>query len=83
LDDPFEHRNPLPDVALLHRIAEISGGQAFTDAGSLAAILGDLPVEIGLEEIRKIPLWSRWWRLGLLLVLLTAEWAWRRRLGLA
>jgi hypothetical protein len=30
-----------------------------------------------------IPLWSRWWLLGLLLGLLTAEWIWRRTLGLA
>lgn len=83
LDDPFELRNPLPDLALLDRIAELSGGQVCRDAASLAAMLRDLPVEIGLEEIRKTPLWSRWWLLGLFLALLTTEWSWRRNLGLA
>ncbi len=83
LDDPFEHRNPLPDLALMDRTAELSGGRVFTDADSLAAMLRDLPVEIGPEKTTKVPLWSRWWLLGLLLVLLTAEWAWRRNLGLA
>ncbi len=83
LDDPFEHRNPLPDLALLDRVAELSGGQVFHDADSLAAMLRDLPIEIGPEEIRKIPLWSRWWLLSLLLVLLAVEWGWRRHLGLA
>ena len=55
----------------------------FTDAASLAAMLRDLPVQTGPEEIRQVPLWSRWWLLGLLLLLLTSEWVWRRRLGLA
>jgi uncharacterized membrane protein len=83
LDDPFEHRNPLPDLAQLGRVAERSGGRVFSDAVSLAAMLRELPVQVGPEEIRKVPLWSRWWLLGLLIGLLTTEWVWRRRLGLA
>jgi hypothetical protein len=46
-------------------------------------MLRELPVQVGPEEIRKVPLWSRWWLLGLLIGLLTTEWVWRRRLGLA
>ncbi len=83
LDDPFEHRNPLPDPAQLGRVAELSGGRVLADAASLAAMLRELPVRTGPEEIRQVPLWSRWWLLGLLLGLLTTEWVWRRRLGLA
>jgi hypothetical protein len=33
--------------------------------------------------VKKVPAWSRWWLLMTLLALLTAEWIWRRRLGLA
>lgn len=83
LDDPFEHRNPLPDVELLRRVADASGGRVFSNAESLAAMIRELPVQIGAEEIRKTPIWSRWWLLGLLLVLLSAEWIWRRSTGLA
>jgi len=83
LDDPFEYRNPLPDLALLDRVAALSGGQVFRDADSLAAMMRALPIEVGPDEIRKTPLWSRWWLLGLLLALLTTEWGWRRNLGLA
>ena len=31
LDDPFELQNPLPDRALLRRIASLSGGQVLPD----------------------------------------------------
>ena len=83
LDDPFEHRNPLPDLTLLDSVAALSGGEVFRDAGTLSAMMRQLPVEVGPEEIRRSPLWSRWWLLGLLLALLTAEWGLRRNLGLA
>ncbi|NLS95248.1 MAG: hypothetical protein GXX96_24080 [Planctomycetaceae bacterium] len=83
LDDPFEHRNPLPDVGLLRRVAEESGGRVFDKAESLAAMMRELPFQIGPEEISKTPLWSRWWLIIGLLVLLSAEWIWRRTSGLA
>ena len=67
LDDPFEYRNPLPDLTLLDRVAALSGGQVLRDADSLSAMMRNLPIEIGPEEIRKTPLWSRWWLLGVLL----------------
>jgi len=83
LDDPFEHRNPLPDPAQLSRVAERSGGRVFADAASLAEMLRELPFQTGPEETRQVPLWGRWWLLGLVLGLLSTEWVWRRRLGLA
>ena len=42
-----------------------------------------LPRIVGPPEIKKTPAWSGWWLLALLIVLLTIEWVWRRRLGLA
>ena len=46
-------------------------------------MLGRLPVAVGPPEIKAMPAWSRWWLLALLIALLTVEWVWRRRLGLA
>jgi hypothetical protein len=83
LDDPFEHRNPLPDLTLLKNVAALSGGEVLRDARSLSEMMRQLPMEIGPEKVHTSPLWSRWWLLGLLLTLLTAEWGWRRNLGLA
>ena len=36
-------------------------------------MIRDLPTEIGPPVVRKTPLWSRWWLLSLLLVLLVIE----------
>jgi hypothetical protein len=83
LDDPFERRNPLPNPGLLSRIASLSGGQVLADAPSLAAAIKNLTGKTGPPVISSVPLWSRWWLLVPLLVLLTIEWVWRRSLGLA
>ena len=42
-----------------------------------------LPRVVGPPEIKKAPIWSQWWLLTLLLGLLTIDWVYRRRLGLA
>jgi hypothetical protein len=83
LDDPSEQQNPLPDHDLLRRVADASGGKVLRDSKDLAAMLAALPVAVGPAEVKTMPAWSRWWLLTLLIVLLTVEWAWRRRLGLA
>ncbi len=83
LDDPSEQQNPLPDHDLLARMARDSGGAVLRTPADLAAALGKLPLAAGPPEVRSMPAWSRWWLLALLIALLTAEWAWRRRLGLA
>ncbi len=83
LDDPSEQQNPLPDHDLLRRVADASGGKVLRDSKDLAAMLAALPVAVGPSEVKAMPAWSRWWLLTLLIVLLTVEWAWRRRLGLA
>ena len=83
LDDPAEGQNPLPDHALLKRIAATSGGTVIEDADALDALLKGLPVATGPPEVRITPAWSRGWLLASLIGLLTIEWFWRRRLGLA
>jgi uncharacterized membrane protein len=83
LDDPSEQQNPLPDHDLLRRVAAQSGGTVLGGSKDLAAMVEHLPRIIGAPEIKKVPVWSRWWLLSLLIVLLTIEWVWRRRIGLA
>jgi uncharacterized membrane protein len=83
LDDPFELQNPFPNHELLSRIAAVSGGRVLTDPESLAKELTGLPVKVGPAEIHTTPLWSRWELLLILVGLLTADWVWRRSIGLA
>lgn len=83
LHDPFEQQNPFPNHELLTRLAAGSGGKVLRSAEDLAALLRDVPVDVGPPIVRRQPLWSNAWVLGLLLILLTIEWCWRRSLGLA
>jgi uncharacterized membrane protein len=83
LDDPSEQQNPLPDHDLLRRIAAKSGGKVLQGPKDLSSMIEALPRVFGPPEIKKAPMWSRWWLLTLLLGLLTVEWVYRRRLGLA
>ena len=83
LHDPFEQQNPFPNHALLADLAKASGGKVLRSADDLAAVLRDVPVDVGPPTIRRSPLWSNGWVLALLLGLLTIEWCWRRNLGLA
>lgn len=83
LDDPFELQNPFPNHELLSRIAHVSGGKVLTDADALARELESVPVKVGPLTTRTTPLWSRWELLIVLVGLLTAEWIWRRKIGLA
>jgi hypothetical protein len=83
LDDPAEQQNPLPDHDLLKRIADQSGGRVLKGVKELSAMIEQLPRIIGPSAVKKTPAWSVWWLLSLLLGLLTIEWVWRRRMGLA
>jgi len=83
LDDPSEQQNPLPDHDLLRRIADESGGTVLTGANDLTTMIERLPRLTGSPEIKSTPAWSVWWLLSLLIVLLTIEWVWRRRVGMA
>jgi len=83
IDDPSEQQNPLPDHDLLRRIAGQSVGAILKGAQDLAAMIERLPRNIGPPEVKTTPAWSVWWLLSILIVLLTIEWVWRRRVGLA
>lgn len=83
LSDPHEQQNPLPDREFLGNLARSTGGREFTDPGSLAEMLRNLPIAEGPQTVRRTPLWSREWLLGTMLGLLAAEWFLRRWLGLA
>jgi uncharacterized membrane protein len=83
LHDPFEQQNPFPNHELLGELAAASGGKMLRSAEELAAVLQDVPVNVGEPVFRRSPLWSKAWVLTLLLGLLTVEWCWRRVLGLA
>lgn len=83
LHDPFEQQNPLPNHAVLHRVAEKTQGKVLTTPEELASVINELPVRQGAPTQNKVPLWSKWWLLTAILILLTAEWLWRRSFGLA
>jgi hypothetical protein len=83
LHDPFEQQNPFPNHDLLKSVAAASGGKVLQTADDLAKVLQDVPVNVGPPVVKRSPVWSNWWLLGLILGLLTAEWCWRRSLGLA
>jgi uncharacterized membrane protein len=83
LSDPHEQQNPLPNREFLTALAHATGGREITDAKALADIMTELPVPEAQSMVRHTPLWSREWILGGLIVLLAAEWFYRRWLGLA
>jgi hypothetical protein len=83
LSDPHEQQNPLPNREFLAGLAQATGGREFTDAAALADALAELSIAEGPQSVRRTPLWSREWLLGVLVALLAAEWFWRRWLGLA
>jgi len=83
VDDPSEQQNPLPDHDLLRRIADQSGGTVLNGTKDLSAMIERLPRVSGPAEIKKTPAWSVWSLMSLLIALLTVEWIWRRRAGLA
>jgi uncharacterized membrane protein len=83
LHDPIEQQNPFPNHELLGELAQKSGGQILRDAESIVNMLSSLPARHGPAEIHKTPLWSTWWLLAALLGVLSAEWCWRRWVGLA
>lgn len=83
LDDPFEQQNPFPNHDLMRRVASVSGGRVLASPSELAQLVTERPVQQGPPVIHTTPLWSRWWLLTLLIGLLTIEWVWRRKIGMA
>jgi len=83
LHDPFELQNPFPNHELLRRIATLSGGKVLSSSDDLAQVLGEIPVKIGAPIVTKSPVWSSWLLWSWLIGLLSIEWLWRRKAGLA
>ena len=83
LHDPFEQQNPFPDHEFLASLARESGGQVLENANALADMLTSLPVVRGPSEHTKAPTWSNWWVLCSLIGLISAEWSYRRWIGMA
>lgn len=83
LHDPYEQQNPFPNHELLKRVASTSGGKVLQTPEELSAVLADVPLNVGPPIVKRSPMWSNWWLLGMILGLLTVEWSWRRKLGLA
>jgi hypothetical protein len=83
LSDPHGQQNPLSNREFLAALAQSTGGRECTNATALADALKALPLPEGTETVRRTPLWSREWLLGVLLALLAVEWFLRRWLGLA
>lgn len=83
LHDPYEQQNPFPNHELLKRVADASGGKVLRTPEELSQVLSNVPLNVGPPIVKRSPMWSNWWLLGLIIGLLTLEWSWRRKLGLA
>jgi uncharacterized membrane protein len=83
LHDPFEQQNPFPNHELLASIATQSGGTVISEPSELADVLRGVEMKVGAPVVKSQPLWSTWWIWVWMLGLLTAEWIWRRVVGLA
>lgn len=72
MSEPWRHD------ATLARIAEESGGALVAEA-DLDALPAHLDAAAGASELRETELWHSPWAFALLIALLTAEWALRRK----
>ena len=84
LDDPSEQQNPLPDHDLLRRIAESVRRQG--PGGGEGSVGDDRAAAADRRASRdqdRHPPGAAGGCSSLLIALLTIEWVWRRRLGLA
>jgi len=71
-----------PDPGLVGRLASVSGGTV-VDPSRAHRILGLLgPGTVTERERHEYVLWSSWLLLGLIVLLATAEWALRKKVGL-
>jgi hypothetical protein len=85
LAPPQEGDELSADPAYLQALADETGGRAATgnDWRPLLQALEPDRKPLQLEDAEWRPFWNQWWVLGLAVAFLGAEWALRRRLGLA
>lgn len=80
--DSIEMRDPLCNIALLGAIADASGGYILSPVAA-REYLKHLDLEPRFEHrAEREPLWSSWWLLSVICVLLLTEWVGRKILGL-
>jgi len=80
----LELDQPNADYETLQKIAELTGGQRLRseDLAGWLERLGELKLE-DLKRVTVLPLWDNWWLLLAFVTVMTAEWACRKRWGLA
>lgn len=82
--DP-ELDNPIADFALLREVAHASGGEFLTPDQLIERLAGwaatGLP-GLDLQREQRVTLWDNWFVLAMLVMLLSAEWAVRKKRGL-
>lgn len=83
LDDPFEQQNTSTNFELLKELAMITGGLVLQSPEELAAVVRNLPVEVGPPMVHRTPMWPQWWLLATIGTALTCDWILRRWHGLA
>lgn len=84
VSEPLEERDGVPDHERLKRIAESTGGKFLSSKGNLLQeiLRGAEKKEIPYLEEKLTPLWDHFPLWVAVLVLLSAEWYFRRRWGL-
>ncbi|MEL6772144.1 MAG: vWA domain-containing protein [Bacteroidota bacterium] len=82
----LEFQNPTADASLMRQLAQRSGGAVIPseDIDSLEELLAQPGrfMPIAIESEQETPLWHVPWWLGLVVVLLAAEWVLRKRAGM-
>lgn len=79
LPDLHEFMRPQPNRKILTELAAATGGQVIDSSDSLKQILSELPVSQPDAVVTRQPLWDRTWLWTLVILLLSFEWAMRRR----
>ena len=83
LKSPTELAEPRMNQAKLEYLADVTGGQFFT-ADSLDSLLDELPAgkAVRVETLEPQSLWNSKWLASAFVVVISAEWLLRNKIGL-
>ncbi len=79
LPDLGEFMQPKPNRQVLEDLASATGGKVFESSDSLRQVLTGLPVTQPDAILSRQPFWDRGWLWSIVVLLLSVEWAARRR----